>query len=201
MVCQNRKPTTIAAAKRKNATAAALSPNAVVDAAFATRSSGAVTDRVSCAPNGMQKRLVEILVDLRPETRDVDVDDVRLWVEVIVPDVLEQHRARHDLSGVLHQVLEKAIFARLQQDVVSGPRHAMRQPIENEIADRVACLLLLRNRPAAERFDASQQFGIGVGLRQIIVAACPQALDAIVDLAQRREDQRRRAIALGPERL
>ena len=53
----------------------------------------------------------------------------------------------------------------------------------------------MRNRPAAERFDASQQFGIGVGLRQIIVAACPQALDAIVDLAQRGQEQHRRRIA------
>src|SRR5690348_8943646 len=73
LVCQNRKPTTMAAAKRKNATAAALNPNAVVDAAFATRSTRAITDRISCAPNRVQQRLVEVLIDLRTQTGHVHV--------------------------------------------------------------------------------------------------------------------------------
>ena len=83
-------------------------------------SCSAVTDHVSGAAHGMQQRLVEALVDLAAQPRDVHVDDVGLRVEVVVPHVLEQHGARHHLAGVLHQVFEQAEFARLQRDRLAG---------------------------------------------------------------------------------
>ena len=53
---------------------------------------------------------------------------------------------------------------------------------------------------ARQHLDARQQFGERVGLRQIVVAAGAQALDAVVDLAERRQDQDRRAVALVAQR-
>src|ERR1700757_3758410 len=56
--------------------------------------------------DGMQQRVVEPLVDLLPQAADVNVDHIGLWVEVVVPDVLEQHRSRHDMAGIAHQVFQ-----------------------------------------------------------------------------------------------
>ena len=48
---------------------------------------------------------------------------------------------------------------------------------------------------AAEAFDAGEQFGEGIGLGEIVIAACPQALDALIDIAERGENERRRGDA------
>src|SRR5262245_40346925 len=60
-----------------------------------TTASFGVTDHVSGAANGMQQRQCESLVDLGSQARNVHVDDIGLRVEMIVPDVLQQHSAGH----------------------------------------------------------------------------------------------------------
>src|ERR1700688_1730256 len=74
----------------------------------------AVTDHISRASDGVQKRRLEIPVDLGAQARDMHVDHVGLRIEMIVPDMFEQHRAGDNLAGVLHQIFEQAEFARLQ---------------------------------------------------------------------------------------
>ena len=76
-----------------------------------------------------------------------------------------------------------------------------RQPVEAEVADLVAGRRLRRAGAAGQHFDAGEQFGEGVGLGQIVVAAGAQAGDAVVDLAQGGEDQHRGLVVLGPQRL
>ncbi len=69
----------------------------------------------------------------------------------------------------------------------------MGEAVEFEAADAIDRLLagaeLLAPR---QNLDPRQQFGEGIGLGQIIVAAGAQALDAVVNLPERREDQHRR---------
>src|SRR5262245_6934005 len=86
----------------------------------------AVTDHVSRSAHRMQQRLGEALVDLAPQSRNVHIDNVGLRIEVIVPDVLEQHGARDNLTGMLHQVFEQAKFARLQHDRLAAARDLVR---------------------------------------------------------------------------
>ena len=128
------------------------------------------------------------------------VDDVGLRVEMIVPDIFEQHGAGHHLPGMAHQIFEQAEFARLQRDVASGAAHRMRQPVEFQIAGAVDRLGLARTGAAAQHLDAGEQFREGVGLGQVVVAAGAQAGDAVVDLAERRQDQHRRGIAARAQR-
>src|SRR3954452_7349256 len=71
------------------------------------------TDHVSGAANGVEERVGVALIDLAAQPRHVHVDDVGLGVEVIVPDVFEQHGTGHHLAGVLHQIFEQAELARL----------------------------------------------------------------------------------------
>src|SRR5690606_45832 len=119
-VCQRITPAIPAATVTKTATYAAISRKAVVRVKCG--SSGlalASTDHVSRATDRMQQGLLEVLVDLRSEPGDVDVDDIGLRIEMIIPDVLEQHGARHDLTGMAHQVFEQAELPRLQRNRLS----------------------------------------------------------------------------------
>src|SRR6266511_1620779 len=64
----------------------------------------AVADHVTRTANRMQQRLRNTLINLRAQPRDVHVDDVGLRIEMVIPHVLEQHRAGHDLTGMLHEI-------------------------------------------------------------------------------------------------
>ena len=60
------------------------------------------TDHVTRAADGMQQRHLEALVDLGAQARDMHVDDIGLGIEMIFPDIFQQHRAGDNLSGVAH---------------------------------------------------------------------------------------------------
>jgi hypothetical protein len=86
----------------------------------------------------MNERSVEALVDLGSKARYMNVDDIRLGVEMVIPDVLEKHRAGDDLAGMPDQVFKKPELARLQRDLLRAARHAMGQPVEHEVAHCIA---------------------------------------------------------------
>src|SRR5580704_6320752 len=60
----------------------------------ATKLPCAVTDHVASAPHRVQQRLGEALVDFRSQPRNVHVDHIGLRIEMVVPDVFQQHRPR-----------------------------------------------------------------------------------------------------------
>src|SRR6476661_10704254 len=145
----------------------------------------AVTDGVAGAADGVQQRRRKVLVDLRAKPRDMNVDDVGLRIEVIVPYVLEQHGAGHHLARMLHEIFQQAKLARLQHNRFAGARHLVRETVEHEIADHEARASLLRRGAPGERLDAGEQLAEGIRLGEIVVAAGAQALDPVVDLAKR----------------
>src|SRR5687767_14592292 len=89
--------------------------------AWVRKTSGVRTDHVTRAADGMQKRGLEPTVDLGAQSRDMNVDDVRLGIEVVLPDILQQHRAGHDLSRMAHQIFQEAEFAGLKLDRRARP--------------------------------------------------------------------------------
>src|SRR5262245_45497108 len=101
----------------------------------ARRKLGIRTEAISGAAPRMQQRRGKALVYLLAKTADVDVDDVRLGVEVVVPDPFKQHGTRDYLAGVAHQVLEQAKLPRLQLDRLAGALHGPRQQVHLEIAN------------------------------------------------------------------
>ena len=74
-------------------------------------------------------------------------------------------------------------------------------PVEDEIAHDVLRHLLFRHCAARQGLNARQEFGVSIRLRQIIVATRAQAFDAVIHVAQRRQDQHLRAYAARPECL
>src|SRR5271170_5459066 len=95
----------------------------------------AVTNHITGAADGAEQRCVEIAIDLRPQARHVDVDHIGLRIEMIVPNVLEQHGAGHHLARVLHQILEQPEFARLEHNLFCAAADLVREPVKHQIGD------------------------------------------------------------------
>ena len=76
-----------------------------------------------------------------------------------------------------------------------GARDGVAEAVEFEIADAIDGFGRARLLPAAERLDPRQQFGEGIGLGQVVVAAGSEAGDPVVDLAEGGQEQRRRLVA------
>src|SRR3546814_6251481 len=66
---------------------------------------------------------------------DMLVDDVGLRIEMIVPDMFEQHRARHHPPFVAREIGEDAKFARGEVDRLAAAPHRLTEQIDLEIAD------------------------------------------------------------------
>src|SRR5437899_2790082 len=93
------------------------------------------TDTEPDAADGMDERIGLLAVNLAADAPDVDVDDVGGGIEVEIPDVLQQQRARHDLALVANEILENLKFARQELDAAPAARYRARDEIEFEIAD------------------------------------------------------------------
>src|SRR5215469_11087272 len=74
------------------------------------------TDHVAGASHGMQERPLEPLVDLRAQPRNVHVDHIRLRIEMVLPHTFQEHRSRHHLACVPHEIFQQAKLARLKVD-------------------------------------------------------------------------------------
>src|ERR1700687_2555483 len=77
------------------------------------------TKQVSRTAHGMNHGHRPGGVELLPETADMHVDPVGSFIEPIVPDRFEEHRAADHLALVLHQVFEQPVLA---------PQHGHRPP-------------------------------------------------------------------------
>src|SRR5271154_7024225 len=108
----------------------------------------AVTNHVSGAAHGVQQRRVKIPVDLGAQARYMHIDHVRLRIEMVVPDMLEQHGAGDHFARVLHQIFQQAKLARLQDDLLAPSGYLMRQPVERQIGDLEHSLLRRPLRPS-----------------------------------------------------
>src|SRR5262245_31076075 len=74
--------------------------------------------------------LDEVDAELLADATDEHLDGVRVAVEVLVVEMLDQFRARNHTAGVMHQVGEQAIFVRRELDRVAVDRHPAGARIE-----------------------------------------------------------------------
>src|SRR5208283_1934035 len=120
----------------------------------------AVTNHVSRAADGAQERRVKIAIDLGPQARYMHIDHIGLRIEVVIPNMLEQHGARDDLAGVLHQIFEQPEFARLQDDFLGSAGDFMRQPVERQVGDpQDRFLRRALGTAARQRLHSGQELG------------------------------------------
>src|SRR3979411_731932 len=62
---------------------------------------------ITDAADGVQQLRLERPVDLVAQPAHEHIDDVGLRIEVVVPDLRQNHCARNDMAGVAHQVFEQ----------------------------------------------------------------------------------------------
>src|SRR6516164_4523664 len=124
-----------------------------------------------------------------PMASDIEVNDIRRWIEMKIPDVLQQHLSRHDAVFVAHQIFQKLKFLGPKENLLAAPAGRLRGQVDCEIADAQDRLLGDGVAAPAKRFQSRQQFGEGERLDQIVVAAGPQATDLVVDYSERGDDQ------------
>src|SRR5580693_1513180 len=146
---------------------------------------------IAYSANGVQPRFVR--VDLGPQTMHQDIDHVRLRIEAVIEDVLENHRFRHGATGLAHQVFEQGGFARLQFHLLTAARDGARQEVKRQVADGQASGFGGLRGASDQGVEAGGQFGEGEGLGQVIVAAGLQAFDAVVQGGFGAEDDDGRA--------
>src|ERR1700719_3692928 len=63
----------------------------------------AIAYHVSCTTYRLEERRVEAFVDLGAQPRNMNVNDIGLRIEMIVPYVFKQHRPRDHLPRIFHQ--------------------------------------------------------------------------------------------------
>src|ERR1700754_1778286 len=111
---------------------------------------GLIAEAISGAAHGLQLRDPERPVDLVAQVADVDVDDVRAVLVVVVPGVLEQLVARQHLAGVAHERLQQLELLGGQVDLVVAPPDPARRRVELQRAH-------LEHRRALHRPAAGQR--------------------------------------------
>src|SRR6476660_1160171 len=80
------------------------------------KNSGLRPEDITHPAHGVQQLLLERPIDLLAQPADQDVDDVGLRIEVVLPDVRQDHRLRDDAADVAHEILEQRELARPQID-------------------------------------------------------------------------------------
>ena len=75
---------------------------------------------------------------------------------MIIPDVLQQHGARHHLAGMFHEIFQQAELTRLQHDLAAATHHIVRQAVELEIGNPVNGFLGAAAAAARQHLDAGQ---------------------------------------------
>src|SRR6476646_4724399 len=88
-----------------------------------SRLSGLCFEHVARASHRMEKRLFEAFVELAAKPADMHVDDVGARVEMIVPDLLQKHRAGHDPALVAGEIFEQQILARFEVELFARALH------------------------------------------------------------------------------
>src|SRR5574337_280716 len=139
-------------------------------------------------------------IELAPEIADLHVDDVGRRHEFEIPHILKQHRARHDLVGAGHEILEQL---ELLGEEIDRPALAERVALD-QIHLQYAGLEPGRARfsaPPQKRLDARPEFPQIERLDEIIVAAAFQSVDPLIDRRERADQQHRRRDPLFAQRL
>src|SRR5271166_5189473 len=132
--------------------------------------------------------LDDVDTELLAQPADEYLDRVRIAVEILLVEVLDNLAARDDPSRVMHQIGEEPVLVAGQSDAGAVDRDASGPRVEpdradGEIAGRAA------RRPAQQRAQARQHLLHMKGLGDIIVGACIYALDLLAPAVARGEDQ------------
>src|SRR6478609_5257998 len=166
----------------------AISPKAAIpisaslkveDAKVLARSTETIPDAANC----VNQRISLLFVDLPPHAPDIDVDDVGRWIEVKIPDMLQQHRPGYDPAFVARKVFQELELPGKQRDFLAMPAGRPRDQVDRKIADAQNGLLGNGVAASSKRLEPGQKFDERKRFHQIVVAAGAQTAHPVVDLS------------------
>lgn len=148
---------------------------------------------IAHAAHGLDQARLEILIDLASQTPDRDLDDIGVAVEIHVPHLRGNQRARQHFTVAAHQQFQQAEFLGGQVNALPGPAGAPAQQVQFQIGHPQQAFLIRAPATAQDAAHARQQFGKGKRLDQVIIGTQLQALDPIIDLIARGQEHHRHA--------
>jgi hypothetical protein len=146
---------------------------------------------VADAAHRLDVGAAERTVDLSAQVGDVLVHDVRESVVREVPDVVEHLGAGDDVTRVAHQQIEQGRLLGCQVQLGRAPPRTPRGGVEAEIPDRQH-RWPVRAPPPDERAQSRTELAEAERLRQVVVGADVEPVDAIGDRVAGGEQQDRR---------
>src|SRR3989475_10525413 len=121
-----------AAAKAASVSASAVEYDAVSRARMVCTSG---LHHVAHATHRVDQLRLAPVIELFAQPRDHDVHDIRPGIEVIIPSVLGDQRARHHPALMAHQLLKHRVLLRGELDRLAAALHLAAPGIEGEDRD------------------------------------------------------------------
>ncbi len=146
---------------------------------------------IARAAHRLDQRRITGGIHLLAQSTDVNVNHVGLRVEMVIPNPLEEHGARHHLARTTGEKLENGPFAGLQLEFARTAPGRTAEQIENQIANPDIGLHRLAPTAPGQGLESRQQLGERKGLDKIIITAGTESRHAILDTAPRREKKDR----------
>src|SRR4051812_13621246 len=137
-----------------------------------SRASGAAIQDVAHSSDGLEQFVRVAIVELAPQMREVNVDDVvqRRRSGYVAPNLSSQHLACDHLTSVAHQAMEHVELARRQRDLLLRSACNAMAKFKGEICD--AQFRCLPNFSTPEQCsNARNKLRQCEGLHKIIVCA------------------------------
>src|SRR5438105_3783934 len=161
---------------------------ALTASAIATTRHAAIVVRARMVPTRLNSRLATVGVET---VADVDLDDVEVAVERVVPHVLQDLRLRDDVTSAPHQILEERELARRERDLGVATPAAVLRGIKTKVTRREDGRPLAAAAPD-EGTQVGEQHHVAERLGEEVVRSRVERL-GVVELAfLRREHQDRR---------
>ncbi|CDJ99736.1 Transcriptional regulator (modular protein) [Microbacterium sp. C448] len=144
---------------------------------------------VAEASLGLDERFGGVRVDLATQVRDVTLDDARVAVEVVLPDVVEDLSLRQHAVGVEHQVAQQLELGGAEVDRDLADLDVVRVLVHRQLAGADHGLFVGLHGAAEDGLDARDDLVEAERLGDVVVTAGVQTLDLVFGLVLGGQEQ------------
>src|SRR5664280_1879911 len=157
-------------------------------------------EHVPDPPHGVQQRLATT-VDLLAEVPNVQLDDVALTTEVVVPDPVEDLGLAQYPARVAHQVPQQFELRRRQLDQLPTAAYLAGLLVQGQVQHAQLAVLMHfgQAHPAQQGAQPGNQLLQAERLGDVVVATDGQPGDPVLGAVARGEEDHRSVDALGPQ--
>ena len=103
------------------------------------------------------------------QSADVYIDDIGLRIEMITPDLVQQHGACENLIRLTHEKLQQTKLHGLKMDLFPSPSDFMGSGVHGQVGNAQQRFMELCVNAPGQGIEPGKQFRKGIGLHQIIV--------------------------------